>query len=261
MKSLISVNKKFMDINPRKLVELILKSKYTKGIEIFINNNEIEWKYLDDLVFEIKKNNLVLQIHGDSTLSLIEQIKYLKKIEKYSEYLNYPIVVTLHSIYDSDINMSIKKTIEYLQDIVNNIDNNKIIISLENLNDIKDYDRLEKELITPIILNDEKVYFTYDIGHEIINYGKIIDLNKYLIDEIKNIHIHTMNDRGMDHMPIYKNDINWELIIKSLAYLINNNYSGNIVYEYDLNRCNGNNIIEKITDYLSSIDFVSEHYI
>ena len=260
MKSLISVNYKFMEINPKRLVELICDTKYVKGIEIYVDNsNTNELKYLDDLVFEIKKNNLILQIHGDSTLSLVDQIKFIKKLEEYSKYLGYPIVLTLHSIYDYDTNESINKTITYLQDVVNNIDNNKVIISLENLNDIPNYDRLEKEYITPIILNDEKVYFTYDIGHEIINYGKIIDLNKYLIEEIKNIHLHTMNN-GIDHMPIYKNDQYWNLIVKALTYLINNKYSGGIVYEYDLNRCYGNTIEEKIIDYLNSIDFVSEHY-
>ena len=32
MKSLISVNSKFMKVNPRDLVELVLTSKYTKGM-------------------------------------------------------------------------------------------------------------------------------------------------------------------------------------------------------------------------------------
>ena len=56
MKSLISVNYKFMSLTPKYLVELILESKYTKGIEMYINyDKEEERKYLDDLVIELKR--------------------------------------------------------------------------------------------------------------------------------------------------------------------------------------------------------------
>ena len=66
MSSLISVN-------------LINKSKYTKGLEIYIDmsddnpygltiNEELD--YLDKLVFELKKNNLILQIHGEIELDM-----------------------------------------------------------------------------------------------------------------------------------------------------------------------------------------------
>ena len=260
MKSLISVINKFMDINPKELVEIILNYKYTKGIEICIEyGNVIEMKYLDDLVFEMKKNNLVLQIHGNSGLDLATNIEYMKKLEEYADYLGYPIVVTMHSIYDQDKEESLKKSIEYLGELVKNIDNDKIIISVENLNDSKNLDRLEKEYITPMILNDEKLYFTYDIGHELADYGNTTNLNEYLIEEIKNIHLHTHNSRK-DHQPIYENDIYWNDIMKSLVYLINNNYAGNIVYEYDLYDCKGETKVDKINDYLKSIDLISEKY-
>ena len=69
MKSLISINNKFMSINPKELVNLINNSNYTKGVEIYVNVDNIdEMKYLDDLVFEIKRNNLVLQVHGNIEL-------------------------------------------------------------------------------------------------------------------------------------------------------------------------------------------------
>ena len=243
MKSLISVNKKFMELNPKELVELILEHKYTKGIEIYINYfEEDERKYLDDLVYEIKKNDLILQIHGEVELPFDTQLEYMKLIEKYAEYLEYPIVVTLHSIYDDDKELS-----------------DKIIISMENLDDSRNLDRLEKEMITPLILNDEKIYFTYDIGHELNDYGNTTNLNEYLIKEIKNIHLHT-HTALKGHQPIYENDKYWNDIMKSLIYLINNNYEGNIVYEYDLYDCIGDTIPEKINDYLRSIDIVSEKY-
>ena len=260
MKSLISINNKFMDVNPKELVEMILKYKYTQGIEVYVDCEDvIELKYLDDLVFEMKKNNLILQIHGNSDLELSKQIEYMKKIESYSDELGYPIVVTMHSIYDEDKEVSINKSIEYLGELVKNIDNSKIIISVENLNDAPGLDRLEKEVITPLILNDEHLYFTYDIGHELADYGNTTNLNEYLIQEIKNIHLHTHNNIK-DHQPIYENDKYWNDIMKSLIYLINNNYSGNIVYEYDLYDCLGETKRDKINDFLKSIDLISEKY-
>ena len=259
MNSLISVNLKFKEVSPKRLAELIKNSKYVKGIEFSISDlNEI--KYLEDLVFEIKKNNLILQIHGNSELSIEEQIKVLKKMEDYSDYLGYKIVITLHSLYDEDKEKSRVKTIEYFNEIIKNIDNNKLVICLENLNDIPLFDRLEKEYITPIILNDESLYFTYDLGHELIDYGDMTNLNEYMIKEIRNVHIHTNNGMGVDHMPIYENDKYWTNLLKGLVFLVNNKYQYNIVYEYDLYKCRGNTIEEKVIDYLNSIDFVSLHY-
>ena len=101
MKNIISVNKKFMEISPKQLIEIIKEFYSVSGVEIFINcNEEKEMDYLEKLVFEIKNSNLILQVHSDIECSLEEQIKYLKKLEQYSNYLNKKIVVTFHSVYD-----------------------------------------------------------------------------------------------------------------------------------------------------------------
>lgn len=260
MKSLISINSKFMDISPKRIVELIKEYKYTEGIEAcFDYENEAEMKYLYDLIYEMKKSDLILQIHADSKLPLDKQILYMKELEKYSDTLGYPIIVTIHTVYDPDKDTSLNKSILYLGELVKNIDNSKIIIGLENLNDSKGLDRLEKEYIRPMILNDEKIYFTYDIGHELFDYGNIINVDKYLIEDLVNIHLHT-HHATKDHQPIYENDTYWNDIMKGLIFLINNKYSGNIVYEYDLYDCIGEAKEEKIRDYLKSIDLVSEKY-
>jgi len=261
MKSLISINSKFMSISPKELVNLVLDSKYTKGFEVFVNcASESEMKYLDDLVYEIKKNDLILQVHCNSELSLDRQIKYLKKLEEYADYLDSKIVLTFHSIYDDDKGLSCEKTIQYMSDIINSINNEKLIVCLENLNDDVNLDRLEKECISPIIVNDEKLYFTYDIGHEIVEYGDITNLNKYIIDEIRNVHIHTCDLMGNSHIPIYRGCFCWNDVIKGIVFLVNNKYKYNVVYEYDLYCCKGETIKERIIDYLKSIDLVSEHY-
>lgn len=92
---------------------------------------------MDDLVFELKKNNLILQIHGDIEIDFVKQLEYVKRLEKYSDYLGYSIVLTLHTIYDDNEEISKSKTIEYLSNLISAIDNRKIIVCLDNLNDAR----------------------------------------------------------------------------------------------------------------------------
>ena len=116
MNSLMSINFKFMELSPKELIELVLNSKYCKGVELCIDNNSpIEEKYLDDLIHEIKRNDLILQIHGDFRLSIEDQINYMKVLENYSDILGYPITVTLHSVFDEDKDKSKELTINYFQ--------------------------------------------------------------------------------------------------------------------------------------------------
>lgn len=150
-----------------------------------------------------------MQVHGEINLDINKQIEYLKKLENYSNYLGFPIIFTLHTIYDDDKNISINKTIDYITNLNSNINTKKIVISLENLNDIRGYIRLSKEDIKPIVLNDEKIFFTYDIGHEISNYRSIINIDGYMFDNIRNVHLHSVNADLKDHIPIYKNDKNF----------------------------------------------------
>ena len=256
MKDLISINNKFMEISPKRLIELINNSKYTKGIELYINiDKENELIYLDNLVKELKQSNLILQIHGEIYLDINKNIEYIKLLEKYSDYLNYPIVYTIHSINDIDKDISKEKTNNYIKELINNINTNKIIICLENLNIYNGEKRLTKEDIKNIII-DNNIYLTYDIGHEIIDYKKTLPIDKELIDRIRNVHIHSYKD-NIDHIPIYENDININEIIRTISILKNNNYKYNIVYEYGLEYCNGLTKEEKIKDYLYSIDLVS----
>lgn len=261
MNSLISINHKFMDVSPKRLVELINESKYVKGVEASINiDSPYELKYLDDLVYELKKNNLILQIHGDIEKDISKQLEFFKKLETYSDYLEEPIILTMHTIYDEDKFVSLKKTIDYLSTVISNVSRDKIVLCLENLNDISGFVRLGKDDIRNTILNDEELYFTYDIGHELYDHGNITSLDEYIIEDIRNIHIHSNDNISRDHIPIHKNDIHWNEIMKALEYLISIKYNDNIVYEYNLYWCNGDTVEEEIKDYLDSIDMVSEKY-
>ena len=87
---------------------------------------------------------------------------------------------------------------------------------------------------------------------------------EYIVPIIKNIHIHTnKNDhysKTFDHQPIYKNDENWNNLIKYITFLKLNNYDGPIVYEYDLYALEGETIKEKVINYAKSIAYFQERY-
>jgi hypothetical protein len=67
MNSLISINRKFMDVPIDELISMIKKSKHIKGIEIYIDyHDKFEKEYLENIVPVLKHNNLILQIHHDN---------------------------------------------------------------------------------------------------------------------------------------------------------------------------------------------------
>ena len=263
MKCLMSINHKFMKYSPSELIDIIKKySIYVDGFEIFVNvHDDKEVNYLKKMTFECKKNNLHLQIHGNSSLNINEQESFFSILNEISDYLGYKINVVIHPLTSDSLSKSIEETIIYINKLLKIANLNKIIISLENLNDIDENDRLGKSEVIPIVANNDGVYFTYDIGHEIVNYGQLTNIDSSFISMISNVHIHTMRfdySGGFDHKPIYKYDKYWNEIIKGLLFLKINNYDGSVVFEYDLYACYGSNLMEKIISYSKSIDYVAE---
>lgn len=263
MKCLMSINHKFMEYSPRELINIIKSnSNYVDGFEIFIDIfDENQVKYLKNISFECKKNNLHLQVHGNSNLDIETQKIYFDMINELSDYLEYKINIVIHPLTDHTKEDSINKTTKYVNDLIEIANLNKVIISLENLNDIDTEDRLSKSEVIPIVANNDNLYFTYDIGHELADYGNLININSSLIPLMSNVHIHTMNFNysfGFDHKPIYKDDQYWNKIIKGLIFLKSNNYDKSIVFEYDLYACYGDNLTEKIISYAQSIDYIAQ---
>ncbi len=263
MKTIMSINKKFTDLNPNQLINLVSdNSKYVDGYEISINfDDESQVKYLCDLAFLCCKNNLHFQVHGNSSLNIDKQVEFFEMLYPLSDMLGYKINVVLHSINSDNKEDSIRKTIDYLEELEDRIDNNKCVISLENLNDDFGFDRLNLNDIKPIVMNNENIYCTYDVGHVYADYDNAINVDKEMIELITNVHIHTHNNvysNGFDHKPIYKDDTYWNDIIKTITLLKINKYDGPIVFEYDLYACNGEKLTDKIIDYAKSIDFVAE---
>jgi hypothetical protein len=115
----------------------------------------------------------------------------------------------------------------------------------------KEY-RLKKEDLSKVVENED-LFLTYDMGHELEEFGKINYPDNHIFNKIRNIHIHDSND-GIDHYPIYNSSINFNIILNGIKYLKDNNYKYNIVYEYDLYKCSGDTIIDKVKDYLNSIE-------
>lgn len=263
MNSILAINSKFFEIEPDELIKIVKNnSKYTRGFEIYISDfNTEEIKYVFDLASICKRENMIFQVHGNSCLSVQQQQRIFKYLQIISDVLEYKINIVIHSISSNNRSESIELTKKYMTDLTLIADNNKLTISLENLNSVDGIDRLNKEDIIPIITSNEHLYLTYDIGHEIAEYGNPININECLIPIISNVHIHTTDDKfssTFDHKPIYENNCHLDQIIKTIVFLKTNNYHGNIVFEYDLYQCQGNTVFDKILSYLKSIDFISK---
>ena len=266
MTSVISINEKYQTVEPKVLMDKIVNSKSVRGIEICVDpDNDFMMNYMDQLVNLCKENNILFQVHGNSALDLDKQKKYLDLLQRYSDFLGYPINVVMHSLTRDTTEEEISATQEYLKEVIEYVDLNKIKISVENLNDADGVIRLDKKEMEPILCNDERLYMTYDIGHDIADYGRITDLDPLLFKRISNVHLHAITNKyedGFDHKPIDdQNQDQFEQVLKGILYLKNNNYTGPVVFEYDLYLCNGDTIEDKLNSFLYSIDDTSEHII
>lgn len=265
MISVISVNQKFQTVTPKELIGMINESKYCRGIEISLDpNNDFMMSYMEELVNLCKENNILFQVHGDSSLDMLTQRMFMDKLSRYSDFLGYTINVVMHSLTRDTLEEAIKDTEEYFSELLKYINPEKIRISVENLNDCEEIDRLDKNEMIPVMFNDERLFMTYDIGHEIADYGKITDINPLLVERISNIHIHSRSniyDEGFDHKPISDQKEEFEQVLKGILFLKSLDYDGPVVFEYDVYQCKGDIIKEQISDYLYSIDDTTEHMI
>ena len=99
MISVISINNKFNSISPSELINKLANSRFTKGIEICADPRDEEMmKYMDELVDLCKENNILFQVHGDSSLPLDIQKEYIDRLSNYSDKLGYTINVVLHTL-------------------------------------------------------------------------------------------------------------------------------------------------------------------
>lgn len=262
MKAILSINKKFMSFSPNELVNIIkTKSKSIEGVELYVNiHKRRELDYLIELVKVCKLHNLYFQVHGDSTLDIDEQVRYLKLLENVSDILGYKINVVLHPIVLESFDDSVRETINYFDNVKEKVDVNKLILSLENLNDFQYIDRLGINDVIPIAFRDDDIFLTYDLGHDIADNFKLTPLEDKVFYKLSNIHVHSVDDNyfggGYDHKPIFAGDEYLIIILRYLRYLKSKEYDKSIVFEYDINACKGNNVEERLISYIKSIDYV-----
>ncbi len=263
MKVLISVNYKFMNLTAKGLLDLIhLHNSKLGGFEVCINANiESEINYLKELAFEAHRNNLILQMHGTIYNDEQTNYKYLDIINDISNIMESSINIVYHSIFNESKEESLLASTKFLSSMLDYILLKKynLTLSIENLNDIPNQDRLNKNDLVPILEKLPDLRFTYDIGHELIDYGNLTDLNEILKQRLNNVHIHTFHNTH-DHQVMTDDDKHKEEWIKGITYLKVINYSGPLVLEYDLNSFWFDTLEQKIVGYLNSIDRITEYF-
>lgn len=264
MKIYLSINHKFFEYSPKQLIEIIEKydvNNSVKGFEIFLNiQNSDNYNYFNELIRLAIAKGYDIQFHGDSSLNYEEMTKYLDTINEFSKIYNRKFNVVLHPISNNLIEEDIISTNIYFSKVLNYIyyNNYNLNISIENLNSMTNLPRCNKEQLMPIINNNRELLFTYDIGHEIIDYGKITNLEEVFINRLCNVHLHTFNNRE-DHQKLDENDIYKERWIKGILYLKSIDYNGPVVLEFDFYTL-GDNFENRMIEYINIANYISEHF-
>jgi sugar phosphate isomerase/epimerase len=249
MKKIMSINHKFFNVSPEELI-LMSKNKID-GFEIYVRSNQ-EFDYLNKLAKLCKKENIYLQVHGNIEENKI--LEYLDEMNKISSILGYTINIVFHSKMSINVSKSIEKTMETFEKIFSYINekNLNILISIENLNSVAKIKRLNKQEIIPILNHFKNLYFTYDIGHELIEKGNIVDLDNICKERIINTHIHSYRGK-LDHQFIKENDKHINELNIAFNFLKKIKYDGCYVFEYDLYKAKGNSDKEKIEYFIKMI--------
>ena len=246
-RGITSINFKFMELEPHELLDLI--SKYASGIEIYIEQeSQLEISYFDKVLDLAPSYGLDVLIHGDSTLSLEVQKKYLEYLGT-KTYRSLPLEFTLHPVYNPDKEESIRISKEYFSELRETAKKNNIRLSIENLNDSDGMARLKLNDVIKIVKDFDDVGITYDIGHVIAD-GKedLLSDAEPIKEKIVKLHIHTTKEE--DHAPIYEGDKNIERIAEAMDYF--RNIDNKFVFEYDVYVCRGETLREKVEDYLKT---------
>jgi hypothetical protein len=252
MKLIMSINYKFMKISPSELINKV-KNTDINGFEVCFNIKDVqEVNYVTKLAKIIATTDLILQFHGDSELSIEDIYNYLNLINEFSKTTNKKCNIVFHSIFKNNIIQSMQETIVLFNNILEYVDKNhyNLSISIENLNNINNEDRLNKDDLIPILKQYNQLYFTYDIGHELVEYHKILPIAKLHLERLNNIHIHSFHDDD-DHQILNAYN-NKELWLKAINYINEIKYSGTLVFEYNLYCFNGD-VENKIDLYIKSI--------
>ena len=251
MKILLSLNYKFFNLEPDKLIELIKKydeENLISGFEIATNSKKDEL-YVLKLAKIALKNEYIVNLHSPSFENIEDAKKYLDFAVKISKIMQRKTNIVYHPINAESINESKEKTKEQIKEIMKYVEENNcydnIELSIENLNDINGIKRLKKEDLIEILETQKSLKFTYDIGHEVIDGIKTEKLVNILDEKLNNIHIHTYQ-KNLDHYPI--KNMNEQETIKKLLEKYGDNKT--VVLEYAIDYVDGENFETKFKNYI-----------
>lgn len=251
MKYLISIAWRSLEnITIEEFIKILSKHKNKiDGIELSTKNYFDMFKTLQFCIL----NNLIFQCHTPKLPDENKIFEYLDDVNKLSIVYNKSINVVLHPLENDDFEVSILETINYIKEIISYIKHNNlnIIISLENLNFHHNRKRINVNEIDQILIKEETLKFTYDIGHDIFDNQTNTKLTKIQKQKINNLHLHNINE-NKDHQIINSNKKNIKYIKKALTDA--KKYTNKIVLEVGIDFYKGENYQEKIINYINSIE-------
>ena len=262
----VSIGPKFFVKSPSEVIREFQNcdvNHVVKGFEIYFDfgiREQVE--FVKEFANLCAKNGFDLQFHNDCIYEVDRQKQYLDFISLISAayFHKKRMIVVFHSVWGESVEDNVIKTNEYMSILLNHVymNNLHVVMSLENLDDKTWAIRLDKSEMKEIIYNNEDLFFTYDIGNEIIDYGGITDVDYLLEKRMINVHLHTF-DKFEKHLPITPDDPNKLRWLKALTYLKLINYRGAIVLEYDYSVIKGDSFKEKIINLIRSAEFVNLH--
>ena len=257
MKLLLYLDKQIFFKKPDELIKEILKHPFIKGIEVSIDiDNNDEKEYLKKLASLCNEKKLILQIHAH----IIDDVK--KQLDFYNEVAvlyNNNLNILNHPLESDNIYLAQEKTNTLFVRIISYIKEQKynITFSVENLSARANTVRLSKDLLLPILNNNEKLHFTYNIGNEIRDYGKVININEVFLKHLNNVHIYSYDFKNI-HKAVVLEDEHFKEIIRVLNYLKQNGYTDPLVLDYDFALL-GSNDEERLTNYFKSAEIINKN--
>ena len=254
MKILLSLNYRHFKITPNEIISLLKKydnNNIIKGFEVSIKYDN-DLVYLEQLAGICKNKGYLLRLHAPTLININKYKEYFDFVNKIAQIYENHLNVVFHPINAESVEKSISETVRYLKHIYEYIEvkrYNKIIISIENLNDINGVQRIKKENIEGILKKFEKLKFTYDIGHELIDNNFVSNLSNLLLERLNNVHIHIYKG-NRDHYPILEKNEKSIKVLMALEEIKNKGYNDIIVAEYALDYIEGNDFNTKMINYI-----------
>lgn len=231
------------------------------GYELMVDcKKEEHMAYLENLAHLAKEKGFIFQVHSSSYDSLDVQKKFLDEVERLALFLERDVPIVYHPFASETEEASLEKTNDLMAELLIYCYQNHyhLRLSLENLEHRKESIRLGKEEIVPVLYNNIDLHYTYDLGHELRDYGNITDVDHLLLERLNNVHLFR-NEKEVTHLPLTDGDIDKEKWVKSLLYLKQSGYQGSVVLEYDFYQMEGETFEEKIISYLKHASFIKEY--